>query len=58
MKSPSCDTKPTDAELKKILSPEQYEIVKKNGTELPLKRLIGIIKNRDLCGYHFTKTTF
>lgn len=33
----TCDTQPTDEELKKTLSPEQYEIVRKNGTETPFK---------------------
>lgn len=30
-----CELPKTDADLRKILSPEQYEILKKNGTERP-----------------------
>lgn len=32
-----CTLPPSDAELKKILSPEQYEVMRKNGTEAPFK---------------------
>ncbi len=32
-----CSLPPSDAELKKILSPEQYEVMRKNGTEAPFK---------------------
>lgn len=35
-KGASCNV-PTDDELKKILTPEQYRIVRENGTELPFK---------------------
>ena len=32
-----CSFPPSDAELKKLLSPEQYEVIRKNGTETPFK---------------------
>jgi methionine-R-sulfoxide reductase len=32
-----CSLPKTDAELRKLLSPEQYRIVRQNGTELPFK---------------------
>lgn len=34
-KTNTCDTSYTDKELKKMLSPEQYRVVKENGTEAP-----------------------
>ena len=35
--SPQCALPPSDAELKKLLSPEQYEVMRKNGTEAPFQ---------------------
>lgn len=32
-----CTLPPSDAELKKLLSPEQYAVMRKNGTETPFK---------------------
>jgi len=32
-----CSLPPSDSELKKLLSPEQYEVMRKNGTEVPFK---------------------
>ena len=32
-----CDLPMSDAELRKILTPEQYEVMRKNGTEAPFK---------------------
>ncbi|MBF0484793.1 MAG: peptide-methionine (R)-S-oxide reductase MsrB, partial [Candidatus Omnitrophica bacterium] len=36
-KTPICALPKTDAELKKILTPEQYKIMRENGTEMPFK---------------------
>jgi peptide methionine sulfoxide reductase msrA/msrB len=33
----ACTLPKTDAELRKLLTPEQYEVTKRNGTELPFK---------------------
>ena len=57
-KGAQCGLPQSDEELKKLLTPEQYEVMRKNGTEAPFRNEYWIVAKAIIPSYFFCDCSF